>query len=120
MCYLPFRLWNVIRAACTSRKRSSPGHGAAALPVGDEPDHVGDPIPVGAQREKRSAAAPQRSSHLCAVRSRGLLEVGAQLLVDGELAGDAGFGVLQDDVADGWQFHVARVEDLDAQHLVTT
>jgi len=74
-------------SVCSSRKRSSPGHGAAALPVGDEPDHVGDPIAVGAQREKRSAAAPQRSRYLGAVRSRGLLEVAAQLLVDGEFAG---------------------------------
>jgi hypothetical protein len=48
MCYLSFRLLIVIRAVGSSRKRSSPGHGAAALAIGDEPDHVGDPIAVGA------------------------------------------------------------------------
>ncbi len=48
----------------------------------------------------------------------GLTEVVAQLRVDGELAGDTRFGVLQDDVADIGQLDIARVEHLDAEHLV--
>src|ERR1700742_2303595 len=48
----------------------------------------------------------------------GLGEVFAQLLVDGELARAAGFGVLQDHVADVGQLDVARVEDLNAEHFV--
>ena len=45
-------------------------------------------------------------------------EVVSQLLVDGELAGHAGLGVLQDDVPDGGQFDVAGIENLDPKHLV--
>ena len=68
-----------------------------------------------------SSGAPQRrsvraTSSRCAVGGAG--EVVAQLGVDGELAGDPGFGVLQDHVADVGQFDVARVEHLDAEHLV--
>src|SRR5277367_2083802 len=48
----------------------------------------------------------------------GLGEVVAQLLVDGELARAAGFGILQDHVTDVGQLDVARVEDLDAEHFV--
>ena len=52
------------------------------------------------------------------MRGRGAGEVIAQLGIDGELPGDTGFGVLQDHVADVGQFHVARVEHFDAEHLV--
>ena len=45
-------------------------------------------------------AAAQGPGHLGAVGACGLGEVVAQLRVDGELAGDPGFGVLQDHVAD--------------------
>ena len=71
-----------------------------SAPLGDEPDDVGDPVAVGAQGQQRRIAAPQGSRHLFAMRACGLLEVGPQLFVDGELTGDTGFGVLQDDVAD--------------------
>ena len=68
-----------------------------------------------------SSGAPQRrsvraTSARCAAAA--FSKSCAQLRVDGELAGDAGFGVLQDDVADVGQFDVARVEHLDAEHLV--
>ena len=70
----------------SSRKRSSAGKRSAAA-AGDKSDDVGDPVPVGAQREQRRIAASQGPRHLGAVRGRRLLEVVAQLFVDGELSG---------------------------------
>src|SRR6185312_7362301 len=84
----------------------------------DKADDVGDPVPVGAQGEQRRIAAAQGAGYLGAVGRRGLLEVVAQLFVDGELPGDAGFGVLQDDIPHGRQLDIAGVENLDAEHLV--
>ena len=99
-----------------------PGHWRPAsgpAPAGfDEADDVGDPVPVGAQRHQRCPAAADGAGHFGAVGRGRLGEVVTQLRVDGELAGDAGFGVLQDDVADVGQLDVAGVEHLDAEHLV--
>src|ERR1700759_5636035 len=100
------------------RRASLATRQCAAAAGFDKTDDVGDPIPVGAQRQQRRSTTAHRAGHIGAMRRGGLGEVIAQLLVDGELAGDTGFGVLQDDVADVGQLDVAGIEHFDAQHFM--
>src|ERR1700679_862224 len=81
------------------RKSLASRQGPAAAGF-DETDDVGDPIAVSAQRQQRRPATAQRAGHVGAMGRGGLGEVVAQLLVDGELARAAGFGILQDHVTD--------------------
>ena len=87
-------------------------------PGGHEPDHVGDPVPIGLQGEHRRAAAAQRLRHLLALGSGRGREIGTQRGGHAELAGAARFGIVQHHVAAVGQREVQGIEHLHGQQVV--